>query len=166
MNEIHFYSSKSKSTILLILSSVFVYFFIHYYEKITSNSLFVIMISHFGFLLFSFGIIYSILLLCRRKPLLTINNVEIIIFDPLRKPTYVPSKNIASFYITSNSYRGIKTSEQINIVMKNEKLRKNKLIRTIFPRFENVYAIQTNLLNIKTKKLIVVLNSYLKNNNT
>lgn len=161
MNEIHFFSNKLKSTFLLILSSVFVYLFIHFYEKVTYNSLFVIMISHFGFLLFSFGIIYSILLLCRRKPLLTINNVEIIIFDPLRKPTYVPFKNIASFYITSNSYRGIKTSEQINIVMK-----KNKLTAATFSPFENVkYAIQTNLLNIKTKKLIAILNSYLKNNN-
>ncbi|MDQ1163129.1 hypothetical protein QE422_003497 [Chryseobacterium sp. SORGH_AS 447] len=162
MNEIHFFSNKLKSTFLLILSSVFVYLFIHFYEKVTYNSLFVIMISHFGFLLFSFGIIYSVLLLCRRKPLLTINNVEIIIFDPLIKPTYVPFKNIASFYITSNSYRGIKTSEQINIVMK-----KNKLTAGTFSPFENVkYAIQTNLLNIKTKKLIVILNSYLKNNNT
>lgn len=162
MNEINFFSNKLKSTFLLILSSVFVYLFIHFYEKVTYNSLFVIMISHFGFLLFSFGIIYSILLLCRRKPLLTINNAEIIIFDPLRKPTHVPLKNIASFYITSNSYRGIKTSEQINMVMK-----KNKLTAATFSPFENVkYAIQVNLLNIKTKKLIVILNSYLKNSNT
>lgn len=167
MNEIHFYSSKIKSIILLIISFVFVYFFIYSYEELTYKSYFIIMMSHFVFIIFSFSIIYSIILFFRRKPLLTINDNEIIIFDPLRNKVLIPLEDIESFFISSSSYRGIKTSHQINIVMKDEKLSKTRMSKTIFPQFGNVqYAIQSNLLNVKTKKLIIILNSYLKNSNT
>ncbi|SDI58940.1 hypothetical protein SAMN05421846_11048 [Chryseobacterium taeanense] len=167
MNEIHFYSSKIKSIILLIISFGFVYFFIYSYEELTYKSYFIIMMSHFVFILFCFGIIYSMILIFRRKPLLTINENEIIIFYPLRKKVLIPFEDIGGFFISSSSYRGIKTSHQINIVMKNVKLKKNKIVKTIFPQFENMqYAIQSDLLNVKTKKLIIILNSYLKNSNT
>jgi hypothetical protein len=166
MNEIHFYSSKIKSIILLIISFGFVYFFIYSYEELTYKSYFIVMMSHLVFILFSFSIVYSMILIFRRKPLLTINENEIIIFDPLRKKVLIPFDDIESFFISSTSHRGIKT-HQINIVMKNAKLKKNKIVKTIFPQFENVqYAIQSNLLNVKTKKLIIILNSYLKNSNT
>lgn len=165
MNEIHFYSSKIKSLILLILSSAFVYLFIHFYEELLYKSLFRIIISYLGCILFSFGIVYSMLILFRQKPLLTINNNEIIIYDPLRKKILVPFENVASFFETSSSYRGIKTSHQINIVMKNGTVKKSKIINTIFPQFENVgYTIQVNILNVKTKKLMIILNSYLRGN--
>jgi len=167
MNEINFYSSKIKSLILLIIFFAFNYFFIYFYEELKYKSYFIILMSHLVFIFFCFGIIYSMILLFRRRPLLTINDNEIIIFNPLSKKVLVPFEDIASFFISSTYYRGIKTSHQINIVMKDEKQRKDKIIKTILPRFGNVqYAIQSDLLNIKTKKLIIILNSYLKNNNT
>ncbi|WP_367118004.1 STM3941 family protein [uncultured Chryseobacterium sp.] len=121
MNEIHFYSSKIKSIILLILSSAFVYLFIHFYEELLYKSLFRIIIGYLGCILFSFGIVYSMLILFRQKPLLTINNNEIIIYDPLRKKILVPFENVG-------------------------------------------YTIQVNILNVKTKKLMIILNSYLRGN--
>ncbi|MDR6516589.1 STM3941 family protein [Chryseobacterium camelliae] len=167
MNEIHFYSSKIKSLILLILSSAFVYLFIHFYEELIYKSLFRIIISYLGCILFSFGIVYSMLILFRQKPLLTINNNEIIIYDPLWKKILVPFENVASFFLTSSSYRGINTSHQINIVLKNGTVKKSKIISSIFPQFENVeYAIQVSMLNIKAKKLMIILNSYLNIHNS
>lgn len=122
--------------------------------------------SHIGFIILSFGILYFLLLIFRIKPLLTINNTEIIIFHPLRKKMVIAFKDIASFYITTNSYKGIKTSDQINIKIKNTIPRENKMIKTTLPPFEYLnYTIPSDLLNTKTKKLIIILNSYLENSN-
>ncbi|GEN77569.1 hypothetical protein CHA01nite_33090 [Chryseobacterium hagamense] len=119
--------------------------------------------SHIGFVILSFGILYFLLLLFRIKPLLTINNTEIIIFHPLRKKMIIPFKDVAGFYISTNSHKGIKNSDQVNIIMKATIPRGNKMIKTSPPPFEYLnYTIAADLLNIKTKKLITILNSYLE----
>lgn len=166
MSEIHFYSDKFKIMILLILSFAFVYLFIHFYEKITRNSLFVIMMSHIGFVILSFGILYFLMLLFRIKPLLTINSSEIIIFNPLRKKMVIPFTDVAHFYISMNSHKGIKTSDHINIIMRNKRPGEHRMIKNTFLPSENLrYTIPSDVLNIKTKKLITILNSYLENSN-
>src|SRR5690606_42121858 len=67
----------------------------------------------FGFLLFVFGIILSLLLLFRRKPLLTITDNQIIIHNVIAKSKIVEIDNINSFFIVNNYHRGIATNRQI-----------------------------------------------------
>lgn len=167
MNEIHFYSSKIKSLILLIISTIFTFSFIYFYDDLKYKSFFKVTVVHLGFILFLFGVIYSMILLLRRKPLLTITDTQIIIYDIFRKPVTIDFKDISSFSVFSTYHRGLKTNEQICIVMKFQKKKANSFwnrnISKIFPSFSYVqYGIQCNLINAKTNELLKLLNKRLR----
>ena len=144
VSEIHFYSNKIKSLIMFIISSVFCFLFFN--KDLENEGLGIIIIFYLGFLLFSFGFVYSILLLFRTKPLLTITDKQIIIYNLLRKPTTINFEDILSFYISNTTFRGIKTSESICIAIKGD------------PFGRNGNIINTYLLNVKTNALLEELN--------
>ncbi len=145
--EVHFYSNKIKSLILLIISFIFIFAFLN--KKLGNAGLGLIIMFYLGFLLSSFGVVYSILLLFRTKPLLTVTDKQIIICNLLRKSTTINFEDISSFYISNTTFRGIKTSESIYINIKSNP--------DPFDRKENV--ISTDLLNVKTSALLEILNS-------
>jgi len=158
MKEIHFYSNKIKSLIILIISVGFCLLFIQSYDKLENQILYKVIILHFGFLLFLFSSIYSILLLLRRKPLLSITNSGIIIHNLLRKPVSVKFEEISKFSVSDTRYRGLKTTEYIHIVLKYPENASHKK----FPIYSNAQnVIQSDILNIKTSKLLEILNKKL-----
>jgi hypothetical protein len=112
LKEENFYSNKLTAFILLLISSIFVIAGIFLGEKLINfeEKLFKSVILIFGFLLFSFGIILSLLLLTRKKPLLTITNSQIIIYSALTSSKTIQIDNIKSFFIVNNHYLGIKTN--------------------------------------------------------
>lgn len=100
MNEVHFYSSKIKSFFLLIISGFFTFSFIYFYDDLKYKNLFKVIILYLGFALFLFGVIYSMILLLRRKPLLSVTDTQIIIYDILRKPVTLNFKDISHFMLS------------------------------------------------------------------
>lgn len=164
MKEHHFYSSKIKSIILLVISSAFTIGLSQL--NFGDESLFVIMMLSLGITLFSFGILYSILLLVRSEPLLTVTDKQIIVYNVLRKPTFIRFDDVALFFISDIRHYGIKTSEYIYVIMKKPKENMNivdKVALTVFPQFKGVrYNIQTDMLNVKAKILLELLNSRIR----
>ncbi|OCA78350.1 hypothetical protein BBH99_08665 [Chryseobacterium contaminans] len=164
MKEHHFYSSKIKSLILLIISCVFT-FGISYIDFKDEN-LFIIVMLSLGITLFSFGILYSILLLVRTEPLLTVTDKQIIVYNVLRKPTFIRFDEVALFFIVDMRHYGIKTSSYICVIMKQPKENTNvidKVSSTVFPHLKGIrYSIQTDILNVKTKVLLDLLNSRIR----
>ncbi|WP_410693326.1 STM3941 family protein [Chryseobacterium sp. SIMBA_038] len=160
MKDLHFYSNKTSNLFLFIVSFLFCVAFVYFYEDLQRKSLFKIIISHFAFILCLFGSAYSFLLLIRRKPLLTISNTHIIIYNLLRKDISVNFEDISKFTVSiTTNYRGIKTTEQINIILKSNT--KNNNLSSEFPILHEI--IQTDILNIKTNDLLKILNDKLKN---
>lgn len=164
MKEQHFYSNKIKSIILLVISSVFTIGLSQL--NFGDENLFVIVMLSLGITLFSFGILYSILLLVRSEPLLTVTDKQIIIYNVLRKPTFIRFDDVALFFISDIRHYGIKTSEYIYVIMKKPKENMNivdKVALTVFPQFKGVrYSIQTDMLNVKAKVLLELLNSRIR----
>ncbi|RXM49699.1 MULTISPECIES: STM3941 family protein [unclassified Chryseobacterium] len=164
MKEQHFYSNKIKSIILLVISSVFTIGLSQL--NFGDENLFVIVMLSLGITLFSFGILYSILLLVRSEPLLTVTDKQIIIYNVLRKPTFIRFDDVALFFISDTRHYGIKTSEYIYVIMKKPKENMNivdKVALTVFPQFKGVrYSIQTDMLNVKAKVLLELLNSRIR----
>jgi hypothetical protein len=170
LKELNFYSNKSTSFLLLIISSTFVIIGIFWSENLINfeetpfESLFVIS----GYLLFLFGIFLSILLLTRKKPLLTITDNQIIIYSVLTASKTIQIENVKSFFIVNNRYRGINSNRQIFIELKEptqkySKTQFYKFLNKISPRFANSqYSIQTDFLNIKQQKLLEILDKKIK----
>lgn len=170
MKEEHFYSNKLTSFLLLLISSIFVFAGIFLGEKMINfeEKLFKSLILIFSFLLFSFGIVLSFLLLTRKNPLLTITNSQIIIYSVLTSSKTIQIDNIKSFFIVNNHYRGIKTNRQIFIELnkpteKYTKTRFYKFLNKISkPIANSQYSIQTDFLNIEQQKLLELLNKKIK----
>ncbi|MDM1552943.1 MULTISPECIES: STM3941 family protein [Chryseobacterium] len=164
MKEHHFYSNKIKSIILLVISSVFTIGLSQL--NLEDESLFVIVMLSLGITLFSFGILYSILLLVRTEPLLTVTDKQIIVYNVVRKPTFIRFDDVALFFISDMRHYGIKTSEYIYVIMKKPKENMNvvdKVALTVFPHFKGIrYSIQTDMLNVKAKVLLELLNSRIR----
>ena len=171
MKEEHFYSNKLTSFLLLLISSIFVIAGILLGEKMVDfeEKLFKSVILIFSFLLFSFGIVLSFLMLTRKKPLLTITNSQIIIHNVLTPSKTVQIDNIKSFFIVNTHHRGIKTNRQIFIELNKptEKYTKtwyHKFLNKISkPIANSQYSIQTDFLNIRQQKLFELLNKKIKN---
>ena len=170
MKELNFYSNKLTSFLLLIISSILVTGGIFVSEKILNfeDKPFKTTFLIFGFLLFVLGIILSLLLLFRRKPLLTITDNQIIIHNVIAKSKIVEIDNINSFFIVNNYHRGIATNRQIFIELKKPytKYSNTWLYNLIFkmskPIANSQYSIQTDFLNIKQKELLEILNKLIK----
>lgn len=171
MKEEHYYSNKLTSFLLLLISSTFVVIgillggnMIDFEQKLFKSVILIL-----GFLLFSFGIILSILLLKRKKPLLTITNSELIIHSVLNPSHNIPFDNIKSFFIVNTRYRGIKTNRQIFVELKNPTENHTKtwfykfLCKISIPIANSQYSIQTDFLNIKQQELLEHLNKKIKN---
>ncbi len=145
--EVHFYSSKIKSLLALVIAFIFILVFFN--KKLGNAGLGLIVMFYLGFLLSSFGVVYSILLLFRIKPLLTVTDKQIIIYNLLRKPTTINFEDISSFYISNTTFRGIKTNESIYISIKSN----------LDPFGKKGSVINTDLLNVKASALLEILNS-------
>ncbi|MFN1217424.1 STM3941 family protein [Chryseobacterium kwangjuense] len=159
MKEHHFYSSKMTSFILLVVSAVFVYLYFSIDQD--RSSVFMVVIYNLGFVLFSLGLIYSIVLLFRRKPLLTITDHQIIIYHMFAKPVSVGFGDIVSFYVSDTRHRGIKTAEHIFIVLKSADQKRKGGKSSPF----NQQSIQVDILNVKTKVLLDLLQTKLRDFN-
>ncbi|MCS4305669.1 STM3941 family protein [Chryseobacterium sp. BIGb0232] len=164
MKERHFYSSKIKSLILLIISCVFTFGLS--YTDFKDENIFIIGILSLGIALFSFGILYSILLLVRTEPLLTVTDKQIIVYNVLRKPTFIKFDEVTLFFIVDMRHYGIKTSSYICVIMNQPKKNPNvldKVSTTVFPQLKGIrYSIQTDILNVKAKVLLELLNSRIR----
>ncbi|KMQ67010.1 STM3941 family protein, partial [Chryseobacterium koreense] len=168
---VNFYSNKQTSFVLLILSSLLVTGGFIARNSILNfeDNMFKSIVMILALMLFAFGVVLSLLLLFRKKPLLTITDERIIIYNIFTKPNIVEINNIKSFFIVNTIQRGITTNRQIYIelIMPTEKFRNSlyyKLINKINKPFANSqHAIQTNFLNIKQKDLLKILEKKLKN---
>lgn len=164
MKEHHFYSSKIKSLVLLIISSAFT-IGLSYIDFGDKDLLIIVMLS-LGITLFSFGILYSILLLVRTEPLLTVTDQQIIVYNVFRKPTFIRFDEVALFFISDMRNHGIKTSSYICVIMKKPKENPNvidQISSTVFPQWNGIrYSIQTDILNVKAKVLLELLNSRIR----
>ncbi|HLV51374.1 MAG TPA: STM3941 family protein [Flavobacterium sp.] len=166
MRELNFYSNKFTSALLLIISSLFVIGVFFTREKILNfeENPFKSTMLFLGFLLFVFSIILSLLLLFRKKPLLTITNTQIIIYNVLAKKKVIDISNVESFFIVNNYHRGIATNRQIYIELKVPGVKySSSWIYKFIAKFSksianSQYSIQTDFLNIKQKKLLEILN--------
>ena len=168
--DLHFYSNKIKAFFLLLISSLLVFSIIFFYNDFFNFELkpFKSTMFLFGFIIFVFGIIISILHLIRTKPLLTVTTNEIIIYNVLTKQINVYFEDIKSFYVVTTHYRGIANNRQIYIEMKKptKKYRDSwfyKLLLKFDIKIANSqYGIHMYFLNINHKKLLDVLNKQLK----
>jgi energy-coupling factor transporter transmembrane protein EcfT len=168
--DLHFYSNRLKAFFLLLISSLLVFSGIFFYKNIFDFELkpFKSIMLLFGFIIFVFGIIISVLHLIRTKPLLTVTTNEIIIYNVLAKPININFEEIKSFFVVTTHYRGIANNRQIYIEMKKPTKKYSdswfyKLLLKLDIKIANSqYGIQTNFLNINHKKLIVILNKQLK----
>lgn len=79
MEEHHFYASKIKDLVLLIICCVFTSGL--FYIDFEDENLFIVIVLYLGMALFSIGIINSVLLLIRTKPLLTVTDQQIIVYN-------------------------------------------------------------------------------------
>ncbi len=171
MKEENFYSNKLTSFLLFLISIIFVISGIFLVDKLIDfeENIFKSIILVLSFLLFSFSIVLSILLLTRKKPLLTITKSEIIIHNVLTSSKTIQIDNIKSFFIVNTHHRGIKTNRQIFIELKKPTERYTKtwfykfLNKISKPIANSQYSIQTNFLNIKQQKLLETLNKKIKN---
>ncbi|TDU43491.1 hypothetical protein BXY82_0903 [Gelidibacter sediminis] len=171
MKELNFYSKKSSSFLLLVISSLIVIAGIFLEDKLINfqEKPFKTVLLILSFLLFAFGIILSILLLTRTKPLLTITNNQIIIHSVLTSSKTVEIKNVKSFFIVNTYNRGIATNRQIFIELYKPtenytNMWLHKFIRRISkPLANSQYAIQTDFINIKQQELLEILNKRIKN---
>jgi hypothetical protein len=122
------------------------------------------------FLLFTFGIILSILLLTRKKPLLIIKDKQIVIHHVLTSSKTIEIKNIKSFFIVNNYHRGIKTNRQIFIELKKPTENYTNmwfykfLSKISKPLANSQYSIQTDFLKIRQENLLEILNGKIKHN--
>jgi hypothetical protein len=171
LKELNFYSNKLTSFLLLLISSVFIIFGILLRDKLINfdEKPFKSVILILGFFLFAFGVVLSILLLTRKKPLLTINNSQIIIYNVLTSAKIIQIENIKSFFIVNNYNRGIATNRQIfiELIKPTESFTSTwfyKLISKINkPIANSQYSIQTDFLNVKQQRLLEILNEKIKN---
>lgn len=169
--DLHFYSNKVKAFILLLVSSLMVFCGIFLYKSIFNFELkpFKSIMLLFGFSIFVFGIIISILYLIRTKPLLTVTTNEIIIYNILlTKQINVNFEEIKSFFVITTSYKGISNNRQICIELKKPTKKYSdswfyKLLLKFNSKIANSqYAIQTNFININHNELLAILNEHLK----
>lgn len=164
MKEIHFYSSKIKSLIMLMVSGIFTFGLYHIGCK--SDKFFLMVILGLTFALFLFGIVYSLLLLFRTKPLLTVTDQQIIVYNVLRKPTTVNFEDVLLFCTSDMKHHGIKTAAFIHVILKHPKKNSN-LLNRISPRlFRNSesreFSFQIDMINVKTKVLLELLQSKIR----
>lgn len=159
MKESHFYSSKIRSLFLLIVSIGFCLLISQFFRNLGNEGLGKVILFYFGFTIFIFSSILSLLLLLRRKPLLSITDTEIIIYHLFIKSVPVKIEEISKFSTSNTTYRGMKTSESINIVMKYPKNAPRKRL-PLYSNAQNV--IQTDMLNVKTLELLKILNKKLE----
>lgn len=171
LKELNFYTNKLSSFLLLFISSTFVVGGIFLSDKMVDfeEKPFKSVILILGFLLFTFGIVLSILLLTRKKPLLTITDKQIIIHSVLTSSKTIEINNVKTFFIVNNYHRGIKTNRQIFIELKKPTENYTNMWFYKFhskiskPLANSQYSIQTNFLNIKQQKLLKILNEKIKN---
>lgn len=135
-------------------------------DNITLESIILIL----GVLLFSYGIVhFSILLIRFNKPLLVISTDKIIINHLFKKNKIIYFENVKKFRQMDQTHRGFKSNRLILIEMKtpSEKYR-NSIYYKIYSNFfsseivNSEFTIQTNFLNIDSKKLLKMLNNKIK----
>ncbi|CAM3002102.1 hypothetical protein DRF59_17435 [Chryseobacterium flavum] len=164
MNEVHFYSSKTRGMVMLVISGVFTWILLYF--DFYRESYFSLIVLCLGLGLFLFGIIFSLLLLLRRKPLLTVSDKQIIIYSVLRKPKTINFEEVIFFFESDMKYHGIKTSEYICALMKFREEKPGLLDRIsaeLMPGSQNIkYSIQTDILQVETKTLLELLNSRIR----
>lgn len=103
--DLHFYSSKLTAFFLFLISSVFVFFGFVFYESIFNfeSKPFKSIFLSLGYFLFLIGIIISIKLLIRKRPLLTISANELVIYNIFSKTITLRFDEIESFYLINVS---------------------------------------------------------------
>lgn len=164
MKEVHFYSSKIKSLFLMILSGIFTFGL--WRIDFGKENLPLAGVLYLALVLFAFGFVYAGLLLFRRKPLLTITDQQLIIYNVLRKPTTIDFDDVLLFCTSDIKHFWIKTAEFIHIVLKHPK-KNSSLLNAIFSKMalnsESIqYSIQTDMLNVKVKVLLELLQNKIR----
>lgn len=169
-NDIHFYSNKLKALLLLIISSTFIFCGFIFWDILLdfSNHPFQSLMIILGMSLFVFGIVMAVILLLRVKPLLSVNDKQIIIYDIFRKPTALNLNEIKSFELFE--IRTLySTNREILIELKNPstKIRSSlyyKLMNQFSQKIANTkYSIRPQFIKANHNDLVKILNQKLKN---
>jgi hypothetical protein len=168
------FANKEKAAIYLFGGCFFVVISIIFFDKIVNFDAkpfrsFIILL---GILLFTFGIIYSIILLFKKAPLLVISEKEIIIWTLLRKEKVIMFKDIESFFLVKTYHRGFVTNRLIFVELKEPS---SKYSNSLFYRTVNKitskevanseFSIHTNFLDIKHDELLKLLRKKLRDYN-
>jgi hypothetical protein len=169
-NELHFYSNKRKAFLLLTISTTFLVCGFLFWKQIIDFSNHPIKSSIFllGLFLFTFGVIMAVILLIRRKPMLSLDDSQIIIYDIFRKPIFLNFTEIKSFELFELRSQ-YSTNREILIELKNptKKIQTSlyyKLMKRISLKIANTrYSIRPQFINVDRNKLMEILNLKLKN---
>lgn len=169
-NELNFYSNKLKAFFLLIISLITIFCAVVAWNIIIdfSNNLFKSSILLLSLILFVFGVVVAIALLFRKKPLLSINDNQIIIYDIFRKPILLKLKEIKSFELFELRSR-YSTNREILIELKNpSKKTQSSLYYRLLKRFSlkianTRYSIKLQFIKANRNELMGILNQKLKN---
>jgi hypothetical protein len=144
---------------MLGISLIFIFLSVKY--DLGNKNMGTVIIFNLGFVFFLFCGICSLLLLLRRKPMLTVTDRQIIIYNFIRKPKVINLEDVSSFYTSTQKHRGIKTIEFVHIAMKALPKNKHSFQKESLKFFPNNEVIHADILNVKTKTLLELLNSRL-----
>lgn len=168
-NELHFYSNKLKAFFLLIISfAVIVCAFvtweviIDFSDNALESSILLLVI-----ILSFFGVVISFILLFRSKPLLSINNRQIIIYDIFRKPIFLELKEIKSFELFELRSRYSINREILIELKKPSKKAQSSFYYRLLKRFSvkianTRYSIKIQFIKVNRNELMDILNRKLQ----
>lgn len=170
--KIDYYPNIEKASLFLIGSVIFTFGsvlvfkdFLNYNQNIFKGILIFL-----GTILFALGGIHSLFLLVRKKPLITLTENELIIFNVIKKEKIIKFKDIKSFFIVNTYNKGFVSSRHIFIEMKKptEKY-SNSWYYKLYKKFgveiaNSEYSIQTTFIDVNHKELSKILNKKLKEN--
>lgn len=166
-NEINIYSNKQKALFLFLICFAFLFSSIIYSQKIKMflSNTFAYVFIH---LIMIAGLYLSLVLLFRRKPLLTITDTELIIYNPLYKTKKIRLEDVKSFQLFEVRLNFSRSSEiLIELNRETEVADENfyfKILRKISSRLANTkYSIKPYFLKVNKNNLLNILNKRLKN---
>jgi len=168
-NELNFYSNKLKAFFLLIISLITIFCAFVAWNTIIdfSDNAFKSSILLLTLILVVFGVIVAVALLSRKKPLLSINDNQIIIYDIFRKPILLNLKEIKSFELfeLKSIYS---TNREILIELKNPSRKaQSSLYYRLLKRFSlkianTRYSIRLQFIKVNRNELMEILNQKLR----
>lgn len=170
--KIDYFPNIEKASLFLIGSFIFTLGSVLLFKDFLNynQNIFKGILTFLGIILFALGGIHSVLLLARKKPLITLTDNELIIFNVIRKEKIIKFKDIKSFFFVNTYHKGFVSSRYIFVEMKKPtEKHSNSWYYKIYKMFgveiaNSEYSIQTTFIDVNHKEFLKILNKKLKEN--